>query len=137
MEAIGNRYQHITAMNCFDKVVAQHLISVRKDELIATHEDRQIQINRLVDALNEEAEELHQISDYLNSKQSENEASKQEINVIRLKCQNLKDIKHMWVKILRQKFTEARTTNILKIFVLIKHLAKLKDTSVVRERSTQ
>lgn len=49
LESLGFRYQHISAMNNFDKTVAQHMIASREEELIVTHQLRQNEINRLVD----------------------------------------------------------------------------------------
>lgn len=39
-QVMGYRYQHIEAMNLFDKVVAEHLIKARREELVSTHQER-------------------------------------------------------------------------------------------------
>lgn len=61
-EAIGYKYSNIAYMNNFDKLMAQHMIRMRKDEVLNTHDERQKELNRLIERLKLENHELHEVS---------------------------------------------------------------------------
>jgi hypothetical protein len=67
-------------MNSFDKIVAAHLLRVRTDELIETHEERQKELTRNWEELKAENIELQKISGELKQKELILEALRTDIN---------------------------------------------------------
>lgn len=113
-------------MGTFDKLVAQHMVKIRRDELMEVHEERQGQVMRLLRHLKHENDELHKYSGELEKKQHLLDTLKYEVSEVRIKQHSLNDVKRKWVRILRQKFRESRKCSKIRVFVLIQELQNMK-----------